>query len=322
MDRIPDLAAIEQAAQRIKPHVHHTPVLTSQTINRRLGAEIYFKCENLQKAGAFKARGAMNAVYSLDEAQAAKGVVTHSSGNHAGALALAAQKRGIPANIVMPNNSPLVKQAAVKGYGATVHLCEPTQAAREAMANQLLESTGGVLIHPYNNYFVMAGAGTAAMELIEDSPPLDYIISPVGGGGLISGTAIATAGLSPQTKVVGVEPAEADFGRRSLAEGRMLPQDHSPKTVADGLMTAPGELTFEVMSDKLDRILAVPDEQTLEALSFVLERMKIVIEPSSAVPLAALFSGQLDVSGKKVGLILSGGNLDLSKLSGWYDQAK
>ena len=317
MNLLPDLSDIKEAAVRIEPHVHRTPVLTSQAIDAMLGAELYFKCENFQKAGAFKARGAMNAVYSLDEQQAARGVVTHSSGNHAGALALAAQKRGIPAHIVMPNNSPKVKQAAVRGYGANVHLCEPTQAAREAMANELLESTGGVLVHPYDNFQVIAGQGTAAMELIEDAPELDYMVAPVGGGGLISGTAISTRGLSPKTKVVGVEAADADFGRRSLEQGSIHPQDHAPKTVADGLMTAPSERTFTAMRSLLDRIIAVPDEETLSAMRIVLERMKIVIEPSSAVPLAALLSGHLDVKGKKVGLIFSGGNLDLSKVSTW-----
>ena len=292
-------------------------MLTSRAINAMLGAEMYFKCENFQKAGAFKARGAMNAVYALDEEQASRGVVTHSSGNHAGALALAAQKRGIPAHIVMPENSPKVKLAAVKGYGASVHLCENTQAARESLANQLVESTGGVMVHPYNNVYVIAGQGTAAMELIEDAPELDYMMAPVGGGGLISGTAISTTALSPRTKVVGVEAEDADFGRRSLEQGSIYPQDHTPKTVADGLMTAPADLTFAVMKKLLDRIIAVPDEETLAAMRVVLERMKIVIEPSSAVPLAALLSGRMDVKGKKVGLIFSGGNLDLTKVSGW-----
>ena len=248
MKRIPDLADIQEAAGRIKPHVHRTPVLTSRTINRRLGAQVYFKCENFQKAGAFKARGAMNAVYALDGEQAARGVVTHSSGNHAGALALAARQRGIPAHIVMPDNSPPVKLAAVRGYGAQVHLCQPTQTAREAMARELLEQTGGVLVHPYDNPWVIAGQGTAALELLDDAPELDYLLCPVGGGGLISGAAIAAAALSPGAKVVGVEPQEADFGRRSLAEGRPMPQDHPPVTVADGLLTAPSRRTFEAMN--------------------------------------------------------------------------
>ena len=317
MNQLPDLAAIQEAARRIKPHVHRTPVLTSKAINSMLGAEVYFKCENFQKAGAFKARGAMNAVYALDEEQASKGVVTHSSGNHAGALALAAQKRGIPAHIVMPKTSPKVKIAAVKGYGANVHLCEPTQAAREGLANELLKSTGGVLVHPYDNYHVIAGQGTAALELIEDAPELDYMVAPVGGGGLISGTAISTKALSPQTKIVGAEADDADFGRRSLEKGGIVTQDHAPQTVADGLMTAPSQRTFAAMSQLLDRIIAVPDAETLAAMRVVLERMKIVIEPSSAVPLAALLSGHLNVKGKKVGLILSGGNLDLSKVSSW-----
>ena len=318
MTPIPQLSDVKAAALRIAPHVHRTPVMTCATINRMLGAELFFKCENFQKAGAFKARGAMNAVYSLDDAQAARGVVTHSSGNHAGALALAAAQRGIPAHIVMPSTSPKVKLKAVEGYGAHIHLCEPTQAAREAMSDALVEKTGGVMVHPYNNFQVMSGQGTAALELLEDCPGLDYILTPVGGGGLVSGTAIAAKGVSPATRVVGVEPEEADFGRRSLEAGRRVPQDHKPDTVADGLMTSPGELTFAVMSTLLDRILAVPDSETLGALKLVMERMKLVIEPSSAVPLAALLSGGLDVKGKRVGVIFSGGNLELGSLGKWF----
>ncbi len=315
MASLPDPAAVREAARRIRPHVHRTPVFTSQTLNSFLQAELFFKCENLQKTGSFKARGAGNAVFSLTEAQAERGVLTHSSGNHAAALAMAAQRRGIRAYLVMPSNSPRVKRAAVEAYGGEVHICEPSLAARQAMAAELQEKTGAALIHPYDDPRVIAGQGSAALEFLEQASKLDYLLAPVGGGGLVSGAALAAAELSPPTKVVGVEPQDADFGRRSLEKGRIVTQDRVPRTIADGLRTSPGELTFALMRRRLHDILTVSDDEIVHALRLVLERMKLLIEPSAAAPLAALLAGKLAVSGKRVGIILSGGNVELGALA-------
>ncbi len=313
MTKILEIEAIHEALKRIRPHVHLTPVLTSKTFNRMCGGEIFFKCENLQKAGAFKARGACNAVFSLSDAEAKQGVVTHSSGNHAGALALAAQKRGIRAYIVMPNNAPKVKQAAVKGYGGEIHFCEPNQEARESSANRLVAQTGAQLIHPYNDLRIMAGQGTAALELLEQAPDLDFILTPVGGGGLLSGSTVAVKGRSSKTKVVGTEPEGADDAYRSLAAGKIIPME-KPDTIADGLLTSLGELTFAVISRDVHEIITVSDDAIVSAMRQVWERMKILIEPSAAVPVAALLERKLDISGKRAGVILSGGNVDLDAL--------
>lgn len=313
MTKILEIEAIHEALKRIRPHVHLTPVLTSQTFNRMCGGEIFFKCENLQKAGAFKARGACNAVFSLSDAEAKQGVVTHSSGNHAGALALAAQKRGIRAYIVMPNNASKVKQAAVKGYGGEIHFCEPNQEARESLANRLVAQTGAQLIHPFNDLRIMAGQGTAALELLEQSPDLDFVLTPVGGGGLLSGSTIAVKGHSSKTKVIGAEPEGADDAYRSLAAGKIIPME-KPDTVADGLLTSLGELTFAVISRYVHKIITVSDAAIVSAMRQVWERMKILIEPSAAVPVAALLERKLDISGKRAGVILSGGNVDLDAL--------
>jgi threonine dehydratase/serine racemase len=309
----PDIDAVRQAARRIAPWAHRTPVLRSKFFDEQTGATVAFKCENFQKAGAFKFRGAANAVLSLSDEEAQRGVVTHSSGNHAQALALAARMRGIPATIVMPAGSAAVKRAAVEGYGATVIECAATLAAREETAAQVVQRTGGVFIHPYDDARIIAGQGTAALELLEDAPELDCIFTPVGGGGLLSGAAITAAALSPRTRVFGGEPTGADDAQRSLAAGQIVPSVN-PKTVADGLRTSLGELNFSIIRRLVTEILTVDDAQTLAAMRLVWERMKIVIEPSSAVPVAALLANARRFAGMNVGVILSGGNVDLDAL--------
>ena len=284
---IPDLKTIEAAAARIKPYIHRTPVLTSQSINRMLGAEFFFKCENFQKVGAFKSRGACNAVFSLGEDEVAKGVATHSSGNHAQALARAALIRGCKAYIVMPETSSRVKSEAVKGYGGEITFCKPTLEARESTLAEVVERTGATEIHPYNDYRIIAGQATAAMELIEDIAELDVIMAPVGGGGLLSGTALATAYLSPRTRVIAAEPAGADDAYRSFTSRQFVPSVN-PKTISDGLLTSLGTLTFPIILDKVHRIITVSEESIIAAMQLTWERMKIIIEPSSAVPLAAV----------------------------------
>jgi threonine dehydratase len=310
---IPDLAAIRAAHRRIEPYIHRTPLLTSAYLDQRCGGRLFFKAENFQKVGAFKFRGATNAVFSLPEDEAARGVVTHSSGNHAQALALAARNRGIPAWVVMPKNAPAVKQAAVRDYGAQVILCEPTLEAREAETARVQGETGATLIHPFNDPRIIAGQATAAVEVLAAvDEPLDLLLAPVGGGGLCSGTALAAHYLSPQTRVVGVEPQGADDAYRSLQEGRILPSVQ-PKTVADGLLTSLGELTFTILRQHVE-IVTVREEAIVEAMRTVWERMKILIEPSAAVPLAAVFEDAVAVRGQRVGIILSGGNVDLARL--------
>ncbi len=313
VDDLPTLADIRAAAARIRGHAHRTPVLTCASLDRRAGAELLFKCENLQKVGAFKFRGATNAVFSLDDDEAARGVLTHSSGNHAAALALAARLRGIPAYVVMPTDAPRVKREAVLGYGARIVPCEPTLEARESTAAAVRESTGAVFVHPYDDPLVIAGQGTAALELIEDAGPFDAIVAPVGGGGLLSGTAIAVTSLSPGTRVFGAEPALADDAARSLREGRPLPP-LPPRTIADGLRTALSERTFRAISTHVEDIVTVTEDEIVRAMRDVWERAKILIEPSSAVPVAALLERRLDLAGKRVGVILSGGNVDLDRL--------
>jgi len=309
----PELRDIEDAAVRIRPFAHRTPVFTCGAINRRVDAQLFFKCENFQKVGAFKFRGACNAVMSLSEEAARAGVATHSSGNHAAALALAARLRHTTAHIVMPDNAPAVKRAAVEGYGGRIRFCQPTLAAREATLAEVVAETGATVVHPYNDPRVIAGQGTAALELLEDVADLDVILAPVGGGGLLSGTAIATKGLSPRTRVIAAEPAGADDARRSLAEGRIVPSVN-PRTIADGLLTSLGDLTFPIIQQHVEAIVAVSEEAIVAAMRLIWERMKIVVEPSAAVPLGALVEGALDVSGRRVGVILSGGNVDLNNL--------
>lgn len=310
---LPVFADVEKAHQLVRKYAHRTPVFSSSGINAILGADLYFKCENLQKVGAFKFRGACNAVFSLSEEDAAKGVATHSSGNHAAALALAAKMRGVAAHIVMPSNSPEIKKKAVAGYGAQITFCEPTLQARESTLAAVIEKTGATEIHPYNNFMVIAGQGTAAKELIEDAGDFDVIMAPVGGGGLLSGTAISAKHLLPACKIIAAEPAGADDACRSFYAKRLIPSEN-PRTIADGLLTSLGERNFAIIRDKVDDIVTVSEEAIVEAMRMIWERMKIIIEPSSAVPLAAILENKLDVRSQKVGIILSGGNLDLGKL--------
>lgn len=313
MTFVPDFKDVEAAHIIVAQHAHRTPVLTSSSINKIVGGNLFFKCENFQKVGAFKFRGACNAVFSLTEEEAQKGVATHSSGNHAAALALAAKMRGIVAHIVMPDNSPEIKKKAVAGYGANITFCEPTLQARESTLARVVAETGATEIHPYNNFKVIAGQGTATKELIEDAGDFDIIIAPVGGGGLLSGTALSTRYLLPLCKVIAAEPAGADDAFRSFREKKIIPSIN-PKTIADGLLTSLGERNFAIIMQNVDDIVTVSEEKIVEAMRMIWERMKIIIEPSSAVPLAAILEGKVDIQNKKVGIILSGGNLDLGKL--------
>ena len=313
MKFLPDFTDIEKAHRLIQQYIHRTLVLTSSSINAITGGTLYFKCENFQKVGAFKFRGASNAVFSLSEEEARKGVATHSSGNHAAALALAAQMRGIAAHIVMPRTSPDIKKKAVAGYGADITFCEPTLQARESTLAELIKRTGATEIHPYNNFHVIAGQGTAAKELIEDSGPFDLVLAPVGGGGLLSGSAIAAKHMLPGCKVIAAEPAGADDAYRSFQANKLVPSE-TPETIADGLLTSLGERNFAIITDKVDHIVTVSEAGIVEAMRLIWERMKIIIEPSSAVPLGAILEKKVDVKNKKVGIILSGGNLDLGRL--------
>ena len=306
---------IRAAARRIKGVGHRTPILTSQTLNEMAGRKLFFKCENFQKVGAFKLRGGWNAVSMLSDEEAAKGVCTHSSGNHAQAVAFSAMKRGIASYIVMPNNIPDVKLDAVKGYGANIILCEPTLEARETTLDEITKKTGAQVVHPFNNPNVIAGQGTAALEMIEDLGTLDAIIAPIGGGGLMSGTCIATRSLLPETKLFGAEPAGADDAYRSLKEGKIIPQT-DPDTICDGLLTSLGEYTWNILKDHLEAIYTVTDDEVINAMRLVWERMKIIIEPSSATAVAVALKSEFKaLEGlEKVGIILTGGNVELSKL--------
>jgi len=301
------------ARERIAPFVHRTPVLTSSTLDAACEAEVLFKCENLQKTGSFKFRGASSAVVSLSPEERARGVYGHSSGNFAQALALAAKLHEIPAHIVMPENSNSAKVLATRGYGARVIFCPPTHEGRWRVAERVGRETGAVFVHPHDDLVVIAGQGTAVCELIEESGDLDLVLVPVGGGGLLSGTLVAAKHLLPRARVVGCEPAGADDAARSLESGQRI-VDFTPNTVADGLRTPLGENTFEIIRELVDEILVVPEDEILPAMHFVWERMKVVIEPSSAVAVAPLLSRTLDLRGRRVGVILSGGNVDLGSL--------
>ena len=306
---------VRTAAERIRGVGHRTPILTSKTLDQMAGRKLFFKCENFQKVGAFKFRGGWNAVSMLSDKEAERGVCTHSSGNHAQAIAYSAQKRGIPAYIVMPNNSPDVKLNAVKGYGANVTLCEPTLEARRTTLEGIAEDTGAAVIHPFNNANVIAGQGTAALELIEDIGELDAMIAPIGGGGLMSGTCITTRSLLPDAKLFGAEPKGADDAYRSVKEGKLLPQE-DPRTICDGLLTSMGENTWNILKDHLDAIYTVGDEDVVQSMRLIWERMKIIIEPSCATPVAVVMSSEFKQleNIEKVGIILTGGNVDLAKL--------
>ncbi len=314
----PTLGEIREAARRIEPHIHRTPVMTCRALDRMVSAELYFKCENLQKTGAFKIRGATNAVMLLDDAEASRGVATHSSGNHAAALAFAARGRGIPAYVVMPENAPEAKRAAVSGYGAEIISCPATLAARERMLAEVVERTGAHFVPPYNDYRVIAGQATATLELLETVPDLDVVMTPVGGGGLTSGAALAVHYLSPGTRMIAAEPAGADDAYRSFRSGRLLPVEH-PDTIADGLRTSLGDKTFAIIRRHVDDIVTVDDATIVCAMRLIWERMKLIVEPSAAVPLASLLDTRIAVHGQRVGIILSGGNVDLDHLP-WLGQ--
>lgn len=311
---LPTLAQILAAHQRIAPFVHRTPALTCRSIDERVGGELVFKCENLQKVGAFKYRGATNAVQSLDDQAAARGVATHSSGNHAQALALAARTRGIPAYVVMPSNAPAVKKQAVAGYGAEIIPCEPTLAARESTLERVVAETGAHFVHPYDDPRVIAGQGTAVLELLEDAGPLDAVITPVGGGGLLSGTAVAVAGVAPDCPVYAAEPEGADDAARSLAAGELI-ASVQPDTICDGLLTSLSPRTFAAIEQHVSAILTVSDDAVLAAMRLVFERMKLVVEPSACVGLAALMTRRDEIAGRRIGVVFSGGNVDLARIS-------
>jgi threonine dehydratase len=308
-----DLTAILAAHKRIRPHIHRTLILTSSRLNGATGVSLFFKCENFQKIGAFKARGATNAVFSLDDATARRGVATHSSGNHGAAVARAAKLRGIPAHIVMPSNSAKVKIRAVEGYGAHVVFCEPKEEARDAVCADVIAKTGATLIHSFENPDVIAGQGTAAVELLEDVSDLDLVMCPIGGGGLLSGTAIAAKSMRPNIKVIAVEPKNVDDAAQSFRAGRVI---HTEKkfTIADGLRTNVGEPNFAIIKRYVDDIVTVSEKAIISAMRTIWETMKIIVEPSAAVPFAAIQQGRIDVAGQRVGIILTGGNVDLDAL--------
>ncbi len=314
-----DIDDIRRAAARIKPYAHRTPVITSATVDSMTGASLFFKCENFQRVGAFKFRGAANAVFSLDESAARRGVATHSSGNHAQALALAARLRGISACIVMPQDAPRVKVDAVRGYGARIVFSGSAPEDRERTLTEVVKETGAEFVHPSDDLRVIAGQGTAALELMEEVPDLDVVITPVGGGGLLSGTALAVRGVSPGTRVVGAEPAAADDAFRSFTAGTLFPSGN-PKTIADGLRTSLGPNTFPLVRAYVSAIATASEEAIVRAMRLVWERMKVVIEPSAAVPLGIIMEGKLDIKGLRVAIVLSGGNVDLDSLP-WMSAA-
>lgn len=314
---VPTLADIRDAAARIVPLAHLTPVLRSRSLDALAGCELHFKCENLQRIGAFKFRGAANAVFSLDPAQAARGVVTQSSGNHGAAIALACRLRGIPATVVVPRSAPRIKLAAIAEFGARIVPCEAAQADRDRVAAQVLAETGGSLIHPYNDARVIAGQGTATLELMAQVPGLSVVMAPVSGGGLMSGTAIAAHGIDPGVVCIGAEPEGARDAHDSLASGKRI-TGRATDTVCDGLRAELGPLTFGILRRHLDGILLADDNQVVAAMRLVWERLKVVIEPSAAVPLAALLKHRDRFAGKRVGIVLSGGNVDLEALPGLF----
>lgn len=302
---------ISEAHARIRPFIHKTPVMTSESINDLAGCKLFFKCENLQRVGAFKARGAMNAALSLPEADRVKGIATHSSGNHAQAIALAAKILGMKAHVVMPRTAPEIKKKGVRAYGGIIYECEPTLQSRETTLAEVVKKTGATEIHPFNNYAVMAGQATAAKELFEEVSDLDFIVTPVGGGGLLSGTALATKFFSPQTAVIAGEPEGADDASRSMQSGKI--EASQSNTIADGLLTSLGDKTFPIIRDNVKEVITVSDEEIVEAMRLVWERLKIIVEPSGVVPFAAVLKDKNKFKGKRVGIIFSGGNVDLER---------
>lgn len=313
LQQVPGRQDLLDAAERIRTHVHKTPVMLSAYIDGIAQANVFFKCEHFQKVGAFKSRGAMNAILSIDKNLLQNGVATHSSGNHAQAVARAAKILGVPAYIVMPETAPRVKVAAVQGYGGQITFCAPVLSSREATLRQVIEATGAVEIHPFNNYDVIAGQASACMELIREVPDLDFVCCPVGGGGLLSGTLLAAEYFSPETKVIGCEPEGANDAWHSLKEGRLIPCVH-PASIADGLLTSLGSLTYPIISKYAHDIITVADTQIIQAMKMVWERMKIIIEPSAAVAVAALQHNVDLFKGMRVGIIVTGGNVDLENL--------
>lgn len=312
-DGVPSIEHIRRAAERIGPFIHRTPVFTSSTVNEISGAEVFFKCENLQKAGAFKVRGATNAVFSLSEKQARRGVATQSSGNHAAALALAGGRRDIPVTVVMPDNAPAIKKRAVERYGARIIYCEPTFQAREEILAQVAERTGAAVVHPFDDPRVIAGQGTAALEMFEQAGDLDTVIAPVGGGGLLSGTALAARSLLPDARVFGAEPLNVNDAWQSLKTGRIMPVT-GKTSIADGLLGRLGSLTFPIIREYAAGIVTVGEASIVDAMRLVWERLKLVVEPSAAVAVAALLGQPEEFQGRRVGIILSGGNVDPDKL--------
>ncbi len=314
---LPQSKEITEAAKRISGLIHRTPVLHSETLNAIFQSSLFFKCENFQKAGAFKSRGAVNALFSLNEDVLSNGVATHSSGNHAQALARAASLKNIPAYIVMPENAPAIKVEAVKSYGGIITFCKPTLKDRETTLKRVLEKTGAVEIHPYDNFQVVSGQATVTLELLDDYPDLDLILAPVGGGGLLGGTALSAHYFSENTKVIGCEPKGADDAFRSFRKGEIMPSVN-PTTIADGLLTSLGELPFEIIKKYVSDIVTVSEKAIMQAMKFIFERLKIVVEPSAAVPLAAIIENKIDVKNKKVGIIISGGNVDAEKFANFF----
>lgn len=310
---IPTFDDVLAAATRIEPHVHKTPVLTSSYFNKLTGAELFFKCENFQKAGVFKARGASNAVFGLNAAQAAKGVATHSSGNHGLSLSYAAGKRGIKATVVMPRTAPEAKKDAVRGYGATVVECEPSTSSREAVFAEVVAQSGADFIHPYNDPRVIAGQGTCSLELNQQVAGLDAVIAPIGGGGMVSGTCLTLSNIAPEIKIYAAEPKNADDAYRSFKAGHIIADD-APETVADGLKVPLKDLTWHFVSNYVEDILLATEQEIIDAMRLTWQRMKIVMEPSSAVPLATIMKNKDRFSGKRLGVIITGGNVDLNKL--------
>lgn len=311
--QIPGLAEMQAARELIARHIHRTPVLTSRMLNELSGAELFFKCENLQKAGAFKARGAANAVFSLTDAEAARGVATHSSGNHGTCLSYAAGRRGIPCTVVMPRTAPQAKKDAVQGYGGRVVLCEPSTSSREAVFAQVVAETGAEFVHPYNDARVIAGQATCSAELIEQVEGLDAVVAPIGGGGMISGTCLTLSNLAPNIKIYAAEPEQADDAYRSFKAGHIIADD-APSTVADGLKVPLKDLTWHFVRNHVTDVLTVSEEEIVDAMKLTWKRLKIVMEPSSAVPLAAILKNRDAFAGKRIGVIITGGNVDLDKL--------
>ena len=312
-DLIPTKIEILETHNRIKPFIHNTPILKSSYINSLLGCEILFKCENFQKVGAFKFRGASNTVLSLTKDELKNGVATHSSGNHAAAISLAAKLMNSKAYIVMPHTAPSIKRKVVEGYGAEIIFSEPTLEDREKHLAEVVEQTGAVFIHPFNNYKVIAGQSTCAKEIYDEESNLDFILAPVGGGGLLSGTILCTKYFSPKSKVIGCEPAGADDAFRSIRDNKIYPSV-KPKTIADGLLTSLGEKTFEIIKSNSTKIITVQEESIIAAMRLIWERMKIIVEPSSAVPLAVVLENQEMFAGKRIAIIISGGNVDVENL--------